>query len=430
MGSDAKFIFVGQGTFPAQISAREGELFSAVVLTSPVDIGEISALLQRLPDPAVPIADFGGNIGIRNDYMGNSLTVEALREAVQQFAPIIGHLAEFPFHSLPAERVDLTVLRLAYSRNRPIEASFSHASKELVVYPMLGGTMATARHLEALAHLDLLHARHFARTNACTKCGSARLNAYDACMTCGSAHLVTETMIRHISCGWQDGESRFTKGRRLVCPKCNRELLNLGLDYETVGNVFVCHACQSISSEVSLQFTCIDCSTVTASHDAKHIDWFHYDLTEQSIPALHQGRLPSFDIAPLLFGKPRASSMQEFRLIATAAARVAIRYSRPLTVARLRLNLAALRQNVGTVKADSAFRNAVESIITALRVPDFVSSDGVNSILIGFPETPAANVDTIVNRMRSTILSSTGVILDFEVDLAEGEAIADMLAES
>ena len=430
MDTQAKFLFMGTGSAPAPYAARESEPLCALVLTSAISTGEITALLNRLPDPAIPIADFGGNTGIRNDYSGQTPDSATLQEVARQLEPVLRRLAEFPFHATPSERAEMTILRLAYSRNCPIEARFSTDSKELVIYPLLGAMPDARRHLETLSHLDLLRPRHFTRTNACAKCGSARLNAYEACTACGSADLTEEPMIRHLPCGWQDGESRFVKGQRLVCPKCNRELLKLGSDYEKAGTVFVCHACNTISSEASVQFICLDCSTVTAGHEAQHTDWFHYDLTEHGILALHQGRLPSFDIGPLLVGKPRAFSMQEFRLIATAIARVAIRYSRPLTVARFRMNLDELRQNVGTIEADTMFRSAVESIIAALRVPDFVSTDGVNSIIIGFPETPAANVDVIINRMRDTIQNSTGVAFDFEVDLAEQDAVANMLAES
>ena len=69
-------------------------------------------------------------------------------------------------------------------------------------------------------------------------------------------------------------------------------------------------------------------------------------------------------------------------------------------------------------------------IVEALRASDFVGTAGANSIVVGFPETAAAGVAPIVERIRSKIRNATTVALDLAVDVAEGDAIADMLAES
>jgi hypothetical protein len=168
---------------------------------------------------------------------------------------------------------------------------------------------------------------------------------------------------------------------------------------------------------------------VTPSADAGSMDWYHYDLTEEGILALRQGHLPRFDISPLLEGRPRAFSHQEFRLLATQSARVAGRYSRSFAVARFNMNVETLRRQVGSVETDIVFRKVVDAIVDALRAGDFVSTAGSNSIIVGFPETAAANVAPIVERVRSTIRNATNVQFDLDVNIAEGDAIIDLLAE-
>jgi GGDEF domain-containing protein len=170
---------------------------------------------------------------------------------------------------------------------------------------------------------------------------------------------------------------------------------------------------------------------VTPIADAASTDWYHYDLTDEGIAALRAGYLPRFDIGPLLEGRPRAFSPNEFRLLATEAARVARRYTRPFTVVRLTLsNVDALRREVGSVETDIAFRHAVDAIVEALRTSDFVGTAGASSIVVAFPETPSAAVATIVERIRSRIRNATAVALDLAIEVAEGDAITDMLAQS
>lgn len=429
---ETAFLFLGNGAPAPGVRrvTRADRPYAAILLTSRIEPAELAAALEQARDPAVPIADFGENRGLRSDFVGRSLDLAGLTEAKQHFAPIDRRLVELPFRAAREERAELTILRLAYSRGTAIEARFAPDSKVLVEYPLLGITVGTRRQLELLAQLDLLRRRHFTRTHLCGRCGSARLNAYEACPQCGGAELVEEALVHHFRCGWQEAESRFTQGRLLVCPKCRRELRHLGVDYDKPGIIVMCRTCGAGNSEPLVQFGCLDCSAVTPSADAASTDWYHYDLTEDGIKALREGHLPHLDIGPLLEGRPRAFSQQEFRLLATQIARVAGRYARPLAVARFTLsNVEAVRREVGSIETDIAFRHVLDAIVDALRTSDFVSAAGVHSIVAAFPETGAAGVAPIVERIRSAIRNTTATALDLAVDVAEGDAITDMLAE-
>ncbi len=422
------FLFIG-GDSAGDAVKRTAWPAKAIVLARRVEPAELAVVLAEVPDPAVPIADFGNNRGLRRDFIGDRLDASALVEAKRQFAPIERRLAELPFQASQAERTELTILRLAFSRDAPIEARLTSDSKTIVEYPLIGTASGTRRQLELLAHLDLLRRRHFTRTHQCGRCGSARLNTYEACTQCGGANLAEESLIHHFRCGWQEAESHFTQGRILVCPKCRRELRHLGVDYDKPGMVLACRSCKATNSEPAVQFGCLDCSMVTPSADAASVDWYHYDLTEEGILALRQGHLPRLDIGTLLEGRPRAFSHEEFRLLATQSVRVAGRYSRPFAVARFNMNVDGLRRQVGSVETDMVFRKVVDVIVDALRAGDFVSTAGSSSIIVGFPETSAANVGPIVERVHLTIRKITDLPFDFDVNVAEGEAITDLLAE-
>jgi len=147
--------------------------------------------------------------------------------------------------------------------------------------------------------------------------------------------------------------------------------------------------------------------------------------------ALREGRLPRFEIAPLLKGRTRAFSIQEFRLLATESLRISRRYKRPFTLARLSLaNVDDLRSELGPLRMDLAFRIAVDAIVEALREADFVGADSATSVMIGFPETPADHVATnVVERVRSVIRKIIAVPLELAADITEGDAALDLLVE-
>ena len=408
-----------------------GSPCAGIILLGRVEPAELAAALERAPDPAVPIADFGNNEMLHHDFIGTDFDRVDIHDIEQAFAPIRQRLAEFPFKAENGSRAELTILRLAYSRDTAITAVFDPNSRSLVNYPLLGALVGARRNLETLTHLDLLRRRHFARTHACAKCESARLNVFEACPGCGGSDLREESLLHHYRCGCQEVESNFKQGQLLVCPKCHRLLHHFGVDYGKPGTAVICATCGATNSEPFVQFACLDCGSVTPADNAKATDWYHYDLTDEGIRALRQGQLPQFDLTPLLESRTHAYAPRDFRLLATQELKVAARFNRPFSVARITvLNLDTLVRQRGAVAADSDFRIAVDAVVGALRSSDFVGTGMMQSTVIGFPETSAKDVDVILKRIRhatDTIVTSP-VELRFEV--AEGDAITELLARN
>jgi GGDEF domain-containing protein len=241
---------------------------------------------------------------------------------------------------------------------------------------------------------------------------------------------VEETLVHHYRCGCQEPESHFAQGQLLICPKCRRALHHLGVDYNKPGKIVVCRACGAVNSDPIIHFVCLDCATVTPAEGAASTDWYHYDLTDEGMCALRDGRLPRFEIACLLERGTHAYSPHEFRLLAAEEMRVARQFQRSFSVARVSFpNIDAVRRALGPAATDVAVRHAVDAIVEAVRVSDFVGIGGAMSVVIGFPETAATDIGPIEDRIRRTIHDAVVVPLELTVDVAEGDAIEDVLAE-
>lgn len=412
----------------ANLITEIGRPCAAIILLGHIDPAELAAAIESTPEPAIPIADMGNNELVRRDFEAPGLNAESLRLMELAFIPIWHRLAELPFIAESGEREELTILRLAYSRDTQITAALTPESRHLVEYPLLGRLASHRAQLEMLAGVDLLSRAHFTRTHACKKCDSARLHVYEACPACGSSDLREETIVHHYRCGCQEAESHFTQGSFLICPKCHRALRHLGVDYGKPGKAVVCATCGATTSQPSIAFTCLDCLTITPADDAADTDWYHYDLASDGIAALRLGRLPRFDIAPILNGHTHIYSPQEFRLLASHQVMVSERYKRPFSVARITvLNLDALLSKQGAVAADEGFRSVAAAVIADLRTADFVGVDSRLSCVIGFPETPAKSVETIIERIRSTVRANTRNEFALGVQIAEGDAIIELL---
>ena len=399
-----------------------GSPCAGIVMLGRVTPAEFADALEEAPDPAVPIADFADNPGLRSDFVGGRFDASAIATFREFSAPIWRRLTELPFSVAREDRAELTLLRIAYSRDAAIEASFAPDSSLLVDYRLLGRGSATRQRLEAMADLDLVRRRFFTRTHACGRCGSARLHAYEGCPACGGGDLVDEPVVHHYRCGWQGPESRFADGRLLVCPKCRRELRHFGLDYGKPGIIVVCGSCRTTHDEPVANFACLDCTGVTSTADSTPTNWHHYDLTEEGLRALRDGRLPRLNIAPVLERYGRAFSPHDFRLLAAEALRVTRRYGRPFALARLSVaNIGSLRREFGPVAVDAAFRLAIEVSVGLLRESDFVTPNGPASMFIGFPETAVGDAAKVLDRVKKQIAAVVTAPLEIVVTTAEGE---------
>lgn len=294
------------------------ESASGILLLKQIDAHDLDRVLREVSDPAVPVIDFYGNHSVRRDFIGPLLNDDSAKELRRALAPTWRRLSEIPFRSNQEDRAGLTVLRLAFSRDAAINATFVSNHELIVQYPLVGTSVGTRHQLELLADQDLLNRRHFTRTHACSKCGSARLHVYEACPKCGGADLIDEVLVHHYRCGCQEPESHFIHGLVLVCPKCHRDLRHLGVDYGKPGKIVLCRACGAVNSAPLVQFLCLDCLQVTHAETAASTDWHHYDLTANGLHSLREGRLPYFEFTPVRERKPRVYSPHEFRLLQTA----------------------------------------------------------------------------------------------------------------
>jgi hypothetical protein len=408
---------------------RIGGPHAGIVLLGPVDPSELAGALDAAPDTAIPIADFGGNYHTRADFVADQFDSASTAALRRHFAPILHRLNALPFRCTHEDRAELTILRLAYSRDTAIEAAFDAAFQNLVEYPLLGHAALNRQRLEALAALGLLRRQHFTRTHQCSRCESARLHVVEVCPGCGSSELAEQPIVHHYHCGWQEPEQRFIKGRMLICPKCRRELRHYGVDYDKPGSVLVCRGCHKASSEPVIQFVCLDCHNTTPTAQAKSVDWYRYELTIDGLQSLREGRIPHLSIGGRLEEHPRAFTPREFLLLANEGIRVARRYDRPFAVGRFRcVNGGALRRDHGVAVCDDALSRAVDVIVESLRESDFIAIENANSFLIGMPETTKRDALHTLERLAQQIRTSNTLPVEMITSAADGQQVAEFLA--
>lgn len=134
--------------------------------------------------------------------------------------------------------------------------------------------------LKSLAELDYLNAKPLHSTISCPSCNSLATSLILKCGECDSPQLVKGEAIEHYSCGGIDLRVNFEKeGGKLVCPKCEKEVKLIGVDYRKVGAIYVCPK-QHRSSFPILTSRCENGHKFDIER-AKLVTLYEYTLTEK-----------------------------------------------------------------------------------------------------------------------------------------------------
>ena len=90
----------------------------------------------------------------------------------------------------------------------------------------------------------------------CNRCSSSNLVPTFTCPACESKIFSKEPLIEHHECGNVESAKNYVDGK---CPKCNKELKILGVDYQRLENYYVCSNCNDKFSTLNYKLECNSC---------------------------------------------------------------------------------------------------------------------------------------------------------------------------
>jgi DNA-binding response OmpR family regulator len=149
----------------------------------------------------------------------------------------------------------------------------------------------TRDNLENLVSSNFLTKYPIELTIACPKCQSININSHYICQNCNSSDFVKGEVIEHNKCGYTDLSMVFEDKSldKLICPKCNKELKLIGVDYFRLESAFKCRKCTIIFSNPYQTFDCNECSLKSIKFG--ELGWknvFSYSLSASKISEIKQ----------------------------------------------------------------------------------------------------------------------------------------------
>lgn len=164
------------------------------------------------------------------------------------------------------------ILRYLFTRQKELVPFRNAQNRFGLHYPEIEALINTKD--DSLFHvLDFLETQHllnsdfYEKVHQCNHCNSSLLNFIEICPHCSSGDLETDDLIHHFHCAHVAPAKKFKTIGGYVCPKCDKTLGGLGVDYDKPSTVYKCNRCKHVSQEPEVSTTCFTCGTHSLPED-------------------------------------------------------------------------------------------------------------------------------------------------------------------
>ncbi len=144
----------------------------------------------------------------------------------------------------------------------------------------LDGDITAAKQLiEKLWDVGIFKRKFFEKILVCPTCFSANVSNDYVCPNCNSIDIERKTLLEHMSCGTIESVDNFLVEGALVCPRCGKELVEVGIDYQKLGSWFQCSQCGERSDVPNPIHRCRSCGHIFTIRDTGFVSAYTYRLS-------------------------------------------------------------------------------------------------------------------------------------------------------
>ncbi len=301
--------------------------------------------------------------------------------------------------------IALKTLRFMASRGVDLAPVIMPKSRFGYVYPMVGAHFADRDDVRVFAVVDLIDrekladARFIDRVHLCPHCQSAFLNLRETCPRCNGGDLEVDDLVHHFPCGNVEAQARYRVRDQLICPKCERMLRHIGMDYDKPGLIYTCRSCHHSFQDADVWGFCFYCERAAPLQNLLRRDLKSYRASQATLRAAENGL--RFSLADLVRDKMRLADYAVFQDMARYELERDRRYRRGGAVVHFQLeNSRDLNQLFGQKKEQFALEMA-RIIRETLRDSDVISPLNESTFAFLLVETTMENARLCIARLQN-----------------------------
>lgn len=305
----------------------------------------------------------------------------------------------------------LKLLGFLLHKNEWLEPRISRESVFGYAYPEISSLLnympgEEISELTFLASNGYLDTRHRDKVHLCPACNHYNLNFREVCTSCASSDIEPTTHIHHFPCGYVGPEPEYRRGLDYVCPKCNKVLRHIGIDYEEPSAPFMCHECAAVFADADVSCVCLNCEARFDVGNAIKHPIFQYRINPQGANAVEIGKIsesehqlydPDF---PVYNQAALTDHLEQLFNNST-------RYGTELTVLQVQFNLEdGPADYVAPRDISSWLRQVILRIKESVRVADVVGMLKQDTLAILMPGTGELAIEPVCEKLHRALLAS------------------------
>ena len=145
--------------------------------------------------------------------------------------------------------------------------------------------------LEQAEYDGIFTSEFYDRIYLCASCSNGHMSYREVCPKCNSSNSETDDIIHHFPCGYVGPKPDYTNeiDDELDCPKCNKRLRHIGVDYDKPSVIHKCLNCSHKFQDYFVKAKCLSCLSDNSVEVLKTKEIRKYTLTQKGKHAAING---------------------------------------------------------------------------------------------------------------------------------------------
>lgn len=273
--------------------------------------------------------------------------------------------------------------------------------------------------LEIAEREGIFNSTYVDRIYLCPNCQGGHMSYREVCPKCGSSNSTTEDIIHHFPCAYVGPLSDFTNeiDDQLDCPKCNKRLRHIGVDYDKPSVLHECKACDHKFQDFNVKAKCLSCSQDNLVEQLKAREIRKYTLTKKGELSAINGFVSTTKDIEEIIGTVKFDTfltmlkyeIERLKQTEGASNICAIHLSNP----------SQIYSKMGSEVQKVLLKDLVKVIRSNIRTSDIISFQSSSTIILSMNEIPtriAKRILTEIIDMLKRLIATTfkDITVEFE----------------
>lgn len=270
------------------------------------------------------------------------------------------------------------------------------------------------------------------RTYLCSNCSSGYLSYREVCPRCGSSNSDTEDLIHHFACGYVGPIGDFTNeiDDELNCPKCNKTLRHIGVDYDKPSVLHTCYECNHRYQDFHVKAKCLQCAVDNSVEKLVPRTINSYTLTKKGESVALNGYISTTKDFDEIIGTVK---VDVFKIMVRYEVERLRQTEYRSNIAYLHLrNAGELYSRIGSASQKKLLTDLIGILRSNLRSSDFITFYNSSTLLVSLNDIPHRVAVKIMNEVKvivERLLRSSFKDVDIDIKVKVNELVIKLSHE-